>query len=221
MPATQLPVKSLTGMNACICTAFLTVHGAIVSAIATTSTSAAAGRRGDRPATATPSGIASTSAVGRVSVARPTSTPVPAAHATGRPAVTDRSAASTLPSTSVTNIVSDMSEPPTRISGRSTAMTAIATSATRRPQMRIAMRPTSPTASVPSSALNTRPRVHRPTGSGSLATWTPASSTGYPGGRNAVGTFAPAGMDPQLSRSAPAGRSGYWPATTIEQARRS
>jgi hypothetical protein len=102
-------------------TALRIVHGEIVSSARTTSSAGAASARTDQRGrtvhTASPSGSSSTSAFARVRHVRPASTP---AITTQRQRCVERRcwiAAASAPSSSSANSGSDITAPPTRISG--------------------------------------------------------------------------------------------------------
>ena len=121
MPASAEPSWVDTGMKRSKTTALRIVHGETVSSASTTSTAGAASARGEKRGrivqTASPSGSSSTSAFARVRIVRPPSTP---ASSTQRQRWVERRCwitAASAPSSSAANSVSDITAPPTVISG--------------------------------------------------------------------------------------------------------
>ena len=92
----------------------------------------------------------------RVNSAIPTSTPVATTHRSGWSDRRASSAVATAARTSGTNSASEMSAVLMTTSGGAMAAMPTATTPTRRPQMRAAIRPMRPTDSVPSSAPASR-----------------------------------------------------------------
>ena len=160
-----LPVSVETGTKASMRLALRSVHGAIVSTVATrsapTGASARQDHRGVGPHSPSASAGRSTRPLVRVSAARPTSRPARSAQRQRCGELTPTAVAATAPRARTVNSVSVSSEPPTMISGTHSAPTASAISPTRRPHSRVAMKPMSATAIVPSSASATRPAVQR------------------------------------------------------------